>query len=376
MTVSLWQANNNQPTREVDFLVVGAGIVGCSAAYFAAQAGRQVVITEMRDIALGASSRNAGMIVVGVDSHYPLPVFREMWALSQRTQDFLLDMARRGHVPFTRSGSIALAETPAEAREMEQQARLFDAEGIDCEYTSHDPFGRGWCAALRRPDDALVQPYELVQAVYQQSSAELVANNELYQITQDSPDVVTVYTRQFIFKARHVLLCTNAYSVHIDPYFVGKVTPTRGQCLATAPLTHTPLLDNAACHSDHGYFYFRDTFDGRLLIGGGRKTNKILEGSTTDDRTTEAVQRTLEAYLHKHFPDIHAPIERRWAGIMGFSVDGLPLVGTLPDKPRVGFAVGFTGHGLALGAGTAERAVDMLLSSASVGAVDVARLDR
>ncbi|MBA3867721.1 MAG: FAD-binding oxidoreductase [Anaerolineae bacterium] len=374
MTVSLWQANNHQPTRDVDFLVVGAGIVGCSAAYFAAQAGRQVVITEMRDLALGASSRNAGMIVVGVDSNYPLPVFREMWALSQRTQDFLLDMARRGNVPFSRSGSIALAETSAEARELEQQARLFDDEGIDCEYVSHDPFDRGWCAALRKPDDALVQPYELAQAVYQQSGAELVANNELYHISQELPDVVTVYTRQFIFKARHVLLCTNAYSVHIDPYFVGKVTPTRGQCLATVPLPNTPLLDNAACHSDHGYFYFRDTFDGRLLIGGGRKTNKILEGSTTDDRTTEAVQRTLEAYLHRHFPDIEAPIERRWAGIMGFSVDGLPLVGTLPDQPRVGFAVGFTGHGLALGAGTAERAVDMLLKGASVGAVDVARL--
>src|SRR5256886_5646378 len=51
---------------------------------------------------------------------------------------------------------------------------------------------------------------------------------------------------------------------------------------------------------------------------------------------TDPVQRVLESYLREKFPDIDAPIERRWAGIMGFSVDGLPLVGTLPDKPRVG----------------------------------------
>ncbi len=61
---------------------------------------------------------------------------------------------------------------------------------------------------------------------------------------------------------------------------------------------------------------------------------------------------------------------------MGFSVDGLPMVGTLPNQSRIGFAVGFTGHGLAMSAGTVERAVDKLLNGVSAGAVDVARFDR
>jgi glycine/D-amino acid oxidase-like deaminating enzyme len=60
---------------------------------------------------------------------------------------------------------------------------------------------------------------------------------------------------------------------------------------------------------------------------------------------------------------------------MGFSVDGLPLVGTLPGMPNVGFAVGFTGHGLAFGAGVAERAVDLLLNGVDPGAVNAARLE-
>ena len=45
MTVSIWHAEGKQPVRDVDVLIVGAGLVGCSAAYFAAQAGREVVIT-------------------------------------------------------------------------------------------------------------------------------------------------------------------------------------------------------------------------------------------------------------------------------------------------------------------------------------------
>ena len=52
---------------------------------------------------------------------------------------------------------------------------------------------------------------------------------------------------------------------------------------------------------------------------------------------------------------------------MGFSLDGIPLVGAMPGKDRVGFAVGFTGHGLAMGAGSAERAVDRLLNGVCAG---------
>lgn len=381
MTVSIWQANGTQPVREADFLVVGAGLVGCSAAWFAAQAGRHVTITEARDLALGASSRNAGFMITGLDiyyhtaiEHYGHQTVRDLWALSRTTHQYLRQFIQAaGGVQVDPCGSMLLAESDAEARELEQAARAMERDGIDMVYHSRDPLGRGYCAAVEQPHDAAVQPYQLVEAIYRLSGAELIASNEVYRITQDDAETVTVYTRQYVFKARHVMLCTNAYSPHIDPYFVGKVIPTRGQCLVTAPLKDGPVL-NTCGYSDYGYMYYRDTFDGRLLVGGGRKQHTWLENNTTDDRVTDPVQRTLEAYLRARFPEIDAPVEQRWAGIMGFSVDKLPLVGTLPDKPRVGFAVGFTGHGLAMGAGTAERAVDHLLNGANPGAVHAARL--
>ncbi|GAB4549395.1 MAG: FAD-binding oxidoreductase [Anaerolineae bacterium] len=387
MTVSIWQAQGTQPTREVDFLVVGAGLVGCAAAWFAAQAGRSVVITEMRDIALGASSRNAGFMITGPDTYYHHaieryghPIAREIWQLSQKTHRYWREAARRApevglHVQLDECGSLLLAESEDEARDLELAVRALHADGIAVEYHTRDPLGRGYFGAIRQAWDAAVQPYELTQALFRLSGAELVNNNEVYAIQQDDPECVTVATRQVIFRARYVLLCTNAWSPYLDPYFVGKVIPTRGQVMVTAPLKNGPIL-GVCGYSDYGYMYYRDTFDGRLLIGGGRKQNKPLEHDTTDDRITAPVQAVLDAYLRQRFPDVaeSVPIERRWAGIMGFSVDGIPLVGTLPDKPRVGFAVAFTGHGLALGAATAERAVDRLLNGVHAGAVDAARL--
>src|SRR3982750_1766939 len=97
MTVSIWQADGTQPIREVDFLIVGAGIVGCAAAYFACQAGGEVMVTEMRDVALGASSRNAGFMITGLDTYYHTAVehygrdkTHELWTLSEKTHDYWL----------------------------------------------------------------------------------------------------------------------------------------------------------------------------------------------------------------------------------------------------------------------------------------------
>ena len=139
----------------------------------------------------------------------------------------------KGQYVLRECGSLLLAESAAEAKDLERAARALDGAGLDFTYHPHDPLGRGYHAAIEQAHDGAVQPYELTQAILQQSGAELIANNELYHIEQDTPDCVTVSTRQWIFKARYVLLCTNAYSPLIDPYFIGKVIPTRAQCIVT-----------------------------------------------------------------------------------------------------------------------------------------------
>ncbi|MCU0500090.1 MAG: FAD-binding oxidoreductase [Anaerolineae bacterium] len=381
MTVSIWQADGTQPRQTVDCLIVGAGLVGCAAAYFAAQQGASVAITEMRDVALGASGRNAGFMITGLDAYYHHAIeryghdiTREVYALSEQTHHHWHGFIRRNpdSVRFEPCGSTLLAETPEEVRDLELAYAAMQADGISAIYCETDPLDRGYLAAIQQPQDGSVQPVELTWAILRESGATLYDNNELYHLEQIGPDQVMVYTRKVVFQAKRVLLCTNAYSPNIHPYFIGKVIPTRAQCLVTEPLP-APVL-NTCGYSDYGFMYYRMTFDGRLLIGGGRKQNKPLEHDTMDDRINTPVQVILEAYLRDRFPEVSAPIARRWAGIMGFTPDGLPLVGSLPDQPAIGFAVGFNGHGLALGAATVERAIAHLFNGQSPGALSVNRL--
>lgn len=380
MSVSHWQADGTQPILDVDFLVVGAGIAGCVAAYFANQAGYDVIITETTHLAGGATGRNAGFMITGLDTYYHRAVekygeavTREMWTISEETHAYWHQFVKMGEVPFKQVGSLLLAETDAEVLDLELAIRALDTAGIEAEYISHDPLGRGFKSAIRQKQDAAIQPVQLTQTILEASHAELIDNNAVYAIRQTRPDMVEVDTRLFRFRAKHVLLCTNAYSPLISDYFVGKVIPTRAQCLITEKLPQGAIL-NTLGYSDYSYMYYRDTFDGRLLLGGARNRHKSSENDTTEDRLNPIIQSALEDYLVEKFKDIDVPVARRWSGIMGFTPDGLPIVGRLPDCPRVGFAVGFNGHGLAMSAAIVERAIDMLLNNASVGAVDVARL--
>ncbi len=52
---------------------------------------------------------------------------------------------------------------------------------------------------------------------------------------------------------------------------------------------------------------------------------------------------------------------------MGFTPDGLPLVGRLPDMPQTYFAVGLGGRGLAWAFVVAERLVRSMMQNTDPG---------
>jgi glycine/D-amino acid oxidase-like deaminating enzyme len=61
------------------------------------------------------------------------------------------------------------------------------------------------------------------------------------------------------------------------------------------------------------------------------------------------------------YADGPLPITARWAGTMGFSPDGLPLIGPAGGASSPWFCGGFTGHGMSMGYQAAHEAVDAML---------------
>lgn len=376
MTVSPWQRAGCRKLT-ADYVVVGAGIVGSYAAFCLAQTGADVILTDMREPAAGASGRNAGFLLSGLVQYYHEAVeqyghatAREAWQLSVETRELAFSLARQFGVPAERCGSFLLATTRREAQALEQAARLMEADGWPVAFQRGDPWGRGFTATLYKPDDGVVHPVELVHAIVRHSGVKLWLLNEVWAVEAQAGGVKVRGSKADI-EAKGAVLALNAYAPLVCPELAGLVRPVRGQMLCTVPLS-TRIFDGAG-YANWGYEYFRQLPDGRFLMGGGRRQFRHQEVGW-EDTTTPDVQGALAKFLERYFPEVAGqPVELRWSGTMGFTPDGLPLVGRLRDVPQAVFAVGFNGHGMGLGLKVAERAVDLLLNGISPGFLDSAR---
>ncbi|HEV2764780.1 MAG TPA: FAD-dependent oxidoreductase [Pyrinomonadaceae bacterium] len=383
MTVSYWQRTASRlPQIECDVCVLGAGISGASAALWLRRRGPRlrVAVVEARTAASGASGRNAGMLLAGLSEHYDrmTEVFgreraRQIWAATLEHQRLLREFLTetRTDVDLEECGSWRLAYEETEAAHLSRSAEMLKADGFPAEFYEKDPLGRGFHGALGIPHDAGLHPVKLVGALLNASGAEIYGGCEVFCIESET-DGLLVRTSGADFRAKKVFIALNAFAPLVHAHFRPLVAAHRGQILVTAPLGSRVLGRMVYAH--HGYIYFRQFPDGRLLLGGWRHEFAEREAGYADE-TTEDVQGSLERFLLKYFPETRGmPVEARWAGTMGFSHDGLPLVGALPEDGRVCYAVGYTGHGFGLALEVTRRAVGLLLEGEGAGVFAADRL--
>ena len=137
----------------------------------------------------------------------------------------------------------------------------------------------------------------------------------------------------------------------------------RGQIIVTEPVHQ--FLQPSYCN--FVLDYFRQLNDGRVLIGGFRNADEEREIGYSDEINL-TIHEKLEAFLNEHFPILRGKrIDYRWTGVMGFSVDGYPMIGALNEDPRVFYNVGFTGHGLGFTFATGESTARLMLEGKDPG---------
>lgn len=348
-TMSLWLdgVSRSYPPLDcdvtADVVVVGAGIAGIATAYFLASAGAKVVVLEARGVAEAASGRNAGLLLAGVAENFVAASRRygdesalRIWRLTQRTQALARSLVSEHRIDcdLRWNGSDQIAGDGEEWSEIEASARRLSSEGVA---VTVDASTRSATYA----DDGELHPVQWVRGL---AAAAVMKGARLHESTRvDAVAAGEVRTASGAVRAGAIVLCTNAYTAHLAS---SRVRPVRGQMLATAP---TARVFTRPAYANRGYRYWRQTSDGRVVVGGWRNT-AIDEEVGEEERTTDVIQEQLETFLREH--GITAAITHRWAGTMGFSHDALPYVGRI--APGVFVCGGFTGHGMAFGPASAE----------------------
>ncbi len=372
MTVSKWQEVSEPLQVEHDDVVIGAGIVGSYAATLLRQRDRDVALVDARFPAAGASGRNAGFVLTSQRETYPTliaqvghPAAREILEMVRANVARMRALAAQYEVPCE-EGAVHLAETRADARDLEEWARALESDGVPVAFMQRDPYGAGYAAALQVDGDFMVQPARLTEAIAASSGAALYDHNEVYALEKEGQGLL-VRGRRAHIRCRKVYIATNGYGCDLHPYLGAIVRPVRGQILVTTPVE--PLIQVAGITE---YDYFRQLEDGRLMIGGARAFFEEQE-YTAEDAVTPNLLAHLEGYLRHWFPGVSFAVEHYWAGIHGFTPDRRVAVGVLPELPEAVFALGFSGYGNSIGLLAAERMVELALDQRDPGPLSAAR---
>jgi glycine/D-amino acid oxidase-like deaminating enzyme len=375
MSVSYWlDRTPSRDDRHFDAIIVGAGITGLSTAYWLnhEDPSLKIAIIEKARVGFGASGRNAGFITCGSVEHFNRLVGKhgqneavEIWRFSETNLNLLKEhiiQDNRSLMQFEQKGCYSLAAHESELKELTQVAGIMDGLGIPVEVINDSEVQKRlgavrFVGGIRYLDDASVHPIQLLQQMNKNIDVTLIEQTEVFGYEPSEEGNRIVKTDNGDFEAPMVIYALNGFSASLHPYFADKIYPTRGQILMMEKVPH--FMDGP-CYANFYLDYFRQLPSGELLIGGFRQIEKTTEVGYSDHITTP-IQTALHEFVMNHLPQYeNKAISHRWSGIMGFSADGQPLIGALPDDPQIFFVGGYTGHGMGLAFHCAKTLIDLV----------------
>lgn len=166
--------------------------------------------------------------------------------------------------------------------------------------------------------------------------------------------------------AKEVIHCTNGYSGNLLPNLVGKLYPLKGTMSTQRMGPSFPSrgdkvswahvskgsYDAETGHIHLGLYYAQQNAKTDVMFLGG-ESQKLSNLLSSDDSTVAVEAReSLCSVAPRIWKEASPQPLQVWSGIMGFTTDGMPLVGKLPQSlsGRMGdaewLAAGFNGHGM------------------------------
>ena len=362
-----------------DICVVGAGYSGLSTALHLAEKGMRVVVVEGAQVGWGASGRNGGQVVNGlnaslatIERRYGEKASAFVGGLLQEGAGIIYDWVERYGIQCDlRKGNIYAAYTPKHMQELADKQALWRRHGMDDhELLDRDGIRRhigsdAYVGGMIDHSGGHMHPLNLVlgEAKALESLGGTIFEHSPVTAVREVDGKAVVSTAAGQVTANAAVVCGNAYLGTVVPELAPRVLPVSTQMLATEPLGEeraSKLLPTGMCVEDVRYIldYFRLSADHRLIFGGG-----VVYGGTDP---ADIVGR-LQPNMIKVFPHLaDVKIDFAWSGNFALSFSRVPQMGRLGKS--IYFAHGYSGHGV-----TGSHLFGRILSEAING--DLTRFD-
>jgi sarcosine oxidase, subunit beta len=361
--------------RSVDVAIVGAGIAGCSIAYQLAKRGKTIAVFDRRGVCSGASGRNGGMTGTGSALH--ATAGEAIAALTGENFRMLQDeLARELDDDFSLmvTGGVDIATNEEQASFLQQAVARQRESGVDVEWLdsrearelipalSESILGVEW-----KRHSGHLWPFQLVHALANGArnyGTQFITHTPVNRVISDSSRVTGLETEHGTVEAGAVIIATNAWTRDLLPDLPdGAILPARGQILVTQPVGQIlPMPFSTNYDKEYG----RQTHSGQILCGGFRRLD-VEEGLGLD--TEESHPPAIGGIAHclsTIFPKLRdLRVVRTWSGLMGFTADGLPMIGRYGDRDGLFVAAGFNGGGFSYALATGKAMAQLVANGRS-----------
>ena len=372
---SYWEQKNY--LHNLDFIVVGAGIVGYSTALSLKQAvpSANILILERGNLPSGASSKNAGFACFGspTELYDDIQQFGEnvVWQTVKKRWEGLTALRETigdEHLKLELHGSWDLM-TAAEEEIFSKigpllpyyNERLLEITGeenvfsVDMDVAQKFGFSSVTASFYNRLEGQ-IDTASMNSAFYRKVVAagiNVLFGTEVLSIDSSKKEVVTTLGT---FTAAKTALCVNGFAARFLPD--EDIQPARAQVLITDPIPG--LAIRGTFHYQFGYYYFRN-IDDRVLFGGGRNLDKRGE-TTTEMVNTPAIMDALANLLKTVIlPNTPHTISHQWSGIMGVGQTTRPIVKKINAHLYCGVRLG--GMGVAIGTLVGRELAQLMLDN-------------
>lgn len=363
-------------SSHADIAVIGGGYTGLSAARTLARAGLKVSLLEAHEIGWGASSRNGGMALTGlklpiqtVARRYGMETAKRLFDFSLQALEYIENLIREEAIEceLERSGHLIVANKPAHARALQDEVEWLERYfGYSIRFLPRQALGeeiasQAYCGGTVDERSRGLNPAKYVAGLAQaaeRSGVRLYPRTPVLRLERGNGHL-WLHTAQGPLRAETVFVATSGYTGPSTPQLQRRILPIGSYIIATAPLP--PELQNSLLprrrmvfDTRHYLNYFRLSADGRMIFGGRAaffpESERILEQSA----------QILQREMLQVFPQLKGvEVEYVWGGTLDFALDLMPHVG---EVDGLIYALGYAGHGVALGTFIGHTAAQALLS--------------
>ena len=368
-----------------DVVIVGAGIMGSSAAFFLRQRGCSVTLVERGLVGQQASGTNFGNVRRQGRALLQLPLANRAIAIWRGMKQLLGE-----DVEYIQSGHLRVCyrDRPLLAERLEEYAHEARPLGLDLEILSgaalrsRFPFlGPEVLAGSYSPQDGHANPRLVAPAFARaanRAGAYIFENTRIVNVEKDGEDFRVTAEDGRVFRAPTLLITAGAWTDALSAQFGEPVQIiSRGPTMSVTEPVPYSILPAVGVFTpiEEDTVYLRQIPRGNVIIGGsfrGPAHTDVCRAYVKPENTLSQLKqiRRLAPALQR------LNIIRVWSGIEGYLPDSMPVIGPSERISGLYYACGFSGAGFQIGPGVGDVMAELIATGATTTPIDAYRLSR